>query len=164
MDEFYCSFSTPTIVHFFDVGFAPTLLWYSYIPIILLSLFLGVFIYFKDKHSLQSKLLLSIAFLFAIWSITQIVQWIAVYARVVHFGWEIISVIEILIPIFAIYFTYVFLNKRDMPFGGKLALSVFFLPVVLALPTIFNMISFDVTECQANNGIIWFYIYYLLDK
>jgi len=159
MDPYYCAFTPIELSHFFDFSFAPALLFYSYIPIIIVSLFLSAYVLIKDKFSLQSKLLFLISLLFAFWASSQIIQWIAVYATIVYFAWQTISVLEMLMLIFSFYFVYVFLNKKDLPFKYKALLGLLFLPVVIALPTSLNMLSFDVAECQANNGVIWIYIY-----
>ena len=154
-----CPDATPNFLGFFDISIAPTLLFYSYFPIIIILLFLSLFIFFKDKYSLQSKLLLIIALSFSVWALDQIVQWIAVYASVVHFSWQIIALFEILVFIFVLYFVAVFINKKDIDFKYKLLLGLVFLPVILALPTALNMVSFDLINCQANNGYLWEYIY-----
>jgi signal transduction histidine kinase len=159
LSNFYCE-GEPSLFGIFDLNYAPPLLFYSYIPIIIVAIFLGIYILIKDKKSLQSKLLFLVALFFAIWALNQIGEWITVPVRINHFLWETISAIEMLIPIFSFYFVYVFLNKRDLPLKHKVILGILFLPVILALPTKLNMASFDALECQANNGAIWIYIYF----
>ncbi|MCX6787249.1 MAG: ATP-binding protein [Candidatus Kaiserbacteria bacterium] len=158
-NQITCPDAVPGFLGFFDISIAPTLLFYSYFPIVIIALLLSAFILLKDKYSLQSKLLLLISINFSLWVIMAIVEWIAVYASIVHFSWQIIAVFEMLIFIFALYFVAVFLNKKDIDFKYKLLLSAAFLPVIIALPTTLNMSSFDVANCQANNGYIWEYIY-----
>lgn len=158
ISNFYCA-GELSLFGLFDLSYAPTLLFYSYIPIIVVSLFLSLFVLLKDRFTLQSKLLFFIALSFSIWSINQIGQWVTVPVNLNHFLWETISIVEILIPIFSIYFVSVFLNKKDLDIKYKLLLGLLFLPVIVALPTTLNMVSFDVAECQANNGSIWYYIY-----
>jgi signal transduction histidine kinase len=159
IDIYYCSESTPTLAHFFTFGYAPTLLFYAYIPIILVSLFLGFFVFFKDRYSLQSKLLLILSSSFVLWILNIILQWIAVYARIVHFSAQITAVFEIPIFIFAIYFVDVFLNKKDISLSLKIFLSTIAAVVIVLLPTQINTLSFDLINCQSNVGILWKYIY-----
>ena len=159
MNYLVCPDSVPSFLGFFDISIAPTLLFYSYFPIVIVSLLLSIFIFFKDKYSLQSKLLLLISILFSLWILTAIIGWIAVYASTVHFSWQIIAVFEMLVFIFALYFVAVFLNKKDIDFKYKLLLGLAFLPVIASLPTALNMVSFDLINCQANNGYIWEYVY-----
>src|SRR3990167_487629 len=92
MNYLVCPDSVPSFLGFFDISIAPTLLFYSYFPIVIVSLLLSIFIFFKDKYSLQSKLLLLISILFSLWILTAIIGWIAVYASTVHFSWQIIGI------------------------------------------------------------------------
>jgi hypothetical protein len=75
--NFYC-LGSPTLLGTFDLSYAPTLIFYAYIPIILVSLFLGIFVLFKDKYSIQSKLLFLIAVLFSLWNLNIILEWVTV--------------------------------------------------------------------------------------
>ena len=50
----HCPDAVPNFLDLFDTTIAPTLLYYSYIPIVLVSIFLGLLVIFKNKHSLLS--------------------------------------------------------------------------------------------------------------
>jgi len=154
-----CSDAIPGFLNFFDFSIAPTLLFYSYIPIIIIALFLSFFIFFKNRYSLQSKLLLLITLSFSVWAFDQIVQWTAIYVSAVHFSWQIIALFEMLVFIFTLYFVAVFLNKKDIDFKYKLLLGAVFLPIVVFLPTNLNINSFDLQQCQSNYSFLWEYIY-----
>ncbi|KKQ87856.1 MAG: Histidine kinase-, DNA gyrase B-, and [Parcubacteria group bacterium GW2011_GWF2_38_8] len=158
-NQIMCSDAIPGFLNFFDFSIAPTLLFYSYIPIIIIALFLSFFIFFKNRYSLQSKLLLMITLSFSVWAFDQIVQWTAIYVSAVHFSWQIIVLFEMLVFIFTLYFTAVFLNKKDINFKYKLLLGAVFLPIVIFLPTNLNINSFDLQQCQSNYGFLWEYIY-----
>ncbi len=158
-NQIMCSDAIPGFLNFFDFSIAPTLLFYSYIPIIIIALFLSFFIFFKNRYSLQSKLLLMITLSFSVWAFDQIVQWTAIYVSAVHFSWQIIVLFEMLVFIFTLYFTAVFLNKKDINFKYKLLLGAVFFPIVIFLPTNLNINSFDLQQCQSNYGFLWEYIY-----
>jgi len=159
MEEFYCATSPITIEHFFDFSFAPTLLFYSYIPIIVVVLIIGFFVFIKDKYSLQSKLLLGIGLSFTFWVLNIFLQWVAVYASIVYFAWQITPLFEILIPIFSLYFVYVFLEKKDLSMSLKLFLATIVGAVTFLLPSVFNVVSFNVLDCEANLGSLIYYVY-----
>ena len=159
MEEFYCATSSITLEHFFDFSFAPALLFYSYIPIVVISLIIGLFVFFKDKYSLQSKLLLSIGVSFTFWVLNVFLQWIAVYASIVYFAWQITPLFEILIPVFSLYFVYVFLEKKDLSMSLKLFLATIVGAVTFLLPSAFNVVSFNVLDCEANLGPLIHYEY-----
>ena len=55
----HCPDAVPNFLDLFDTTIAPTLLYYSYIPIVLVSIFLGLLVIFKNKYLLLSKLFLA---------------------------------------------------------------------------------------------------------
>lgn len=158
-NQMICPDATAGFLGFFDFSVAPTLLFYSYIPIVTISLLLSFYILSKNWYSLQARLLALISISFAAWVGIALITWVAIHAGIVHFAWEIISLVELPIYIFSLYFVAVFLYGRDIALKYKIALATFYLPVILLLPTKINMTSFDLAYCQANNGIIWLYIY-----
>ncbi len=157
--ELYCPTTLPQLSTFFDFGFAPPLLFYSYIPIILTSLFFGFFIFFKDKFSLKSKILLFISISFSLWVVSILFTWVAVYARVVNFSWEFIAIPEVLIYLLTVYFVYVFVYEKDFSFKSKFLSTLFLLPVILLLSSKYNIDFFDIANCEGNIGYLWYYIY-----
>lgn len=157
-----CLDATPTFLNLFDFSVAPSLLFYSYIPIIIILLFLSFYILKKDNYSLQSKALMAVGFSFSLWIINMILQWIGVVASFVYFSWEITAIIEIMIPLSVIYLIYIFLNKgEDVAFDIKLVLFSIFLPVAILLPTQLNMTEFDVGICAGSVGPLLYFVYYI---
>jgi signal transduction histidine kinase len=154
-----CPDAVPGFLGFFDISIAPTLLFYSYFPIVIISLLLSIFVLFKDRFSLQSKLLLLVTVNFSLWAMMAIITWTAAYAGAVHFSWQLISLFEISVFIFSVYFVAVFLYKKDIDLKYKLLLILVGLPVIISLPTTLSASSFDFIECQSSNGYIWEYIY-----
>ena len=51
MDSLLCPDAVPSFLGFFDISIAPTLLFYSYFPIVIIALLLSLLILFKDKYS-----------------------------------------------------------------------------------------------------------------
>lgn len=158
-DLLTCSDSVPNVAGFLDTTIAPTFLFYSYIPIIILTLLLGIFIFIKSKHSLISKLILSIAVVFSLWVLNILLQWTAIHVSVVHFSWELLGIIEISIFLFSVYFFQSFIQQRDISLKTKIILILLALPVIILTPTSLNILEFDLTNCEGTLGILWFYIY-----
>jgi signal transduction histidine kinase len=156
-----CADATPSFLRFFDLSIAPTLLYYAYIPVVLISLILGFFIFIKDKRSLVSKLFLGISILFSLWVINIIVQWVAVPTSLVHFSWQLTGILEVPIFLLSVYFVSVFTKQEDICFKSKLLLALFYLVVLLFTPTVHNISSFNLVDCQGNVGFLWKYIYAL---
>ncbi len=142
-----------------DFSTAPQLLFYSYIPIILISLFIGFWVYFKEKRSLQGKLFFGLTIFFVLWVINIIFQWISSYHVVLMFAWQLTAFFELGMYICAGYFSYVFLFKKDISYFGKILLLTIFALVSVFLPTKFNIMSYDILNCEGVIGNIWKIIY-----
>ncbi|MCC7051336.1 MAG: hypothetical protein IT239_06125, partial [Bacteroidia bacterium] len=158
LSKYYCD-GNPTLLGTFDLSYAPTLIFYAYIPIILISLFLGIFVLFKDKYSIQSKLFFSIAVLFSLWNLNIILEWVTVPVNLNLFFWEITMFLEMPIFLLSVYFIHTFFNKSDVSFKTKLIFGILWLPVILLLPTTINIKYFDVLNCQGNVGYLTYYVY-----
>ena len=146
----------------FDLSFAPQLLFYSFVPTIVLSLSIGLFILVKDKYSLQSAVLFILTTSFCLWSLVEIWMWITVPVNLNYFGWQLVPLLQILIPISALYFGLIFSNGgNDIKFLHKLLLSITFISVVLLLPTTLNTNGFDAYVCEALVGPLIDYVHIL---
>jgi signal transduction histidine kinase len=142
-----------------DFSTAPQLLFYSYIPIILISLFIGFWVYFKEKKTLQGKSFFGLTIFFVLWVINIIFQWISSYHVVLMFAWQLTAFFELGMYMCAGYFSYVFLFKKDISYFGKILLLTIFALVSVFLPTKFNIMSYDILNCEGVIGNIWKIIY-----
>lgn len=158
MNPYLCLDATPNLFGLFDTTIAPRLFYYSYIPIVFISLFFSFFIFFKNK-SIKTKALLAIAIFFSVSILNELITWIAVDSWLVHFGWQMSAILHLSVVLSVFYFVYTFLHKKALPLFLEITGFILLLPVFLTLPTTFNMVSFDLIECQAYNGPIWYYIY-----
>ncbi len=161
MDPYLCLDAAPNLFGLLDTTIAPTLLYYSYLPIVFLSLFFSFFLYTKN-HALQTRALLAIAVIFSLWIFNELLQWIAVDSWLVHFGWQLSALFQVGLVFSVAYFVYVFLNNRRPPFSYLLMGFLLISPVLFLLPTKFNMEAFDLIECQSTFGVnLWSYVYIL---
>ena len=141
MNELLCLDSIPSVLGVFDFSIAPPLLFYSYIPIMFLTIFVGI----------------SLAFSF--WILSVLVQWTAAQADVVMFAWQMLVVFEIAIYIFSLYFLFAFLNKKDITFFYKGLGATVFSACIILLPTAFNIVGFDIINCEGAIGELWDFIH-----
>jgi signal transduction histidine kinase len=163
MEKTLCLDSEATLLGFFDPSIAPTLLYYAYVPIIIVSLLLGYVVYrSKNNFHLPNKLFFTFCLVYIFYLTNEIIQWIAVPAGVVHFAWEIIALFFIAIPIILLYFVYTFLEKKDLSFNNKLLLVLLSLPILIFLPTTLNTEYFDLALCQAEIGRLDLYLYFVM--
>lgn len=154
-----CGDETPTILGVFDFSTVPPLLFYSYIPIVLLSLSIGFLIYRKDKNSLRGRLLFLMTIFFTFWVLNILIQWIASYHTILMFGWQLTVFFEVGLFAATAYLAYVFIYEKDIPpilkwlgvLGGVL--------LAVLLPTPLNIASYDVVNCEGVVGSLWNAIY-----
>lgn len=150
------------LVSIFDFSIAPALLFYAYVPAIALVLLLGIYVLRSDsKFRLPNNLFFLTTLFFILYLINDTVQWIAVPVVVVHFSWQLILLIKSLLLLTCFYFVYTFVEKRDMTSLMKISLTLLFLPVTVLLPTSLNIAAFNLSLCQADSGVFYFYVYLL---
>lgn len=138
----------------------PQLLYYSHLPAVFAAVLLGLLIYSKNK-SLEARLLLAIATLFSLWNLIDLVTWTNVDSRPIMFVWSIMNFVALLIAVVTLYFSYVFLEKKDVSWKVKLVVTVLLLPYLLLLPTSLNISTFDLALCEAEQGLLDWYFYFL---
>lgn len=149
----------PLFFLFSDI--APQLLYYSHLPAVIISLLLGFFVYFKNKGSLSAKLLLLVSILFSIWAIFDIIAWVHIDSRVIMFFWALMNLIEPLIFASILYFSYVFIKGKDSSIIWKIIVVLFLLPVIFLISSQLNLTGFDIPNCEAIQGNLIKYIYFL---
>jgi signal transduction histidine kinase len=154
-----CGEEIPKFLGLFDFSTAPRLLFYSYIPIALLSLFVGFFIYKKDNKSLKSKLLFAMSGFFFLWVLNILVQWVGSYHTTLMFAWELTALFEVGFFLTSLRFAYVFIYKKDLALWLKTFLAFLWVGVAILLPTPYNILSYDVTNCEGVVGKLWDVIY-----
>lgn len=154
-----CLDAVPNFLRFFDTSIAPPLLFYAYIPIFILSIFFGWFIFKNDHSSILGKYFLGITLSFAIWIFLILFQWTGVYLETVHLAWQLLILPEVSIFLFSVLFTFSFIFKKDVPSWCKYFLIFAFLFISIILPTQLNINSFDITNCEGVIGQIWPFLY-----
>lgn len=161
MNLHLCPDAAPGFLGIFDLSIAPPLLLYSYIPIFILCILFGLYVYRNDHSSPQSKYFLGITLSFSFWIFLILIQWVGVHLEIVHLAWQMLLLPEICIYLFSILFAYAFLYQRDVSKKYKYFLAMPFFIAAVLLPTKFNVASFDLVNCEGMVGISWSYTYAL---
>lgn len=151
----------PDLKFFIFTSHVPSLLYYSHIPAIIVSLWLGFFVFFKNR-SLLSKLLLSISSFFSIWVFFNLIAWTSPDSRLVMFIWSFFGVLYSFIYVLCLYFVYVFIDKKDISLKKKIILTLLVLPIILFIATGYNLEGFDLPNCEAQEGFFYLFYYYFL--
>jgi len=128
---------------------APELLYYSHLSTFIISLALGLFVFLNAKKTLLNSLFLIIIVIFNLWIIANLVAWTSVNVALVAFAWPLFSLFGSLIAVLSVYFTYVFVDGKDIGRGKKFILFSLLLPVFLFAHTNINISGFDMVNCDA---------------
>ncbi len=125
---------------------------YSHIVPILLSLSLSLFILFKAKFNLFSKLFLAFIFSFCVWLIGDVVIWTSTNYDLVYSFWSVLPYIEIVFFLLSLYFVLTFIYERDIHKYTKiLFILALVVPFVITI-TNNSVTGFDHSFCEALNN------------
>ncbi|EKE20885.1 MAG: hypothetical protein ACD_7C00444G0004, partial [uncultured bacterium] len=147
-----------TFFIFSDV--VPHLLYYSHLPAMLLSFLFGFFIYFKSNRSLLGKILFFLSISFSLWVLLNLIIWTNSSSSLIIFLWSLTGFLYAFICVIALYFAYVYIDKRDIDFKKKIIFALLLLPTIILIPTNFNLERFDLSNCEAMEGTYFTNYYY----
>jgi len=132
----------------------PGLLYYSHIPPAIIVLFFGIFILLKNKDNrLAGKVLFFISILFSLWVLLEGTIWFLYSSISMIFLWSLLGMLYASIHILSIYFVYTVIDKKDISLNKKYIFAILLLPIILLMPTKYNLTGFDAVNCQAIEGI-----------
>jgi signal transduction histidine kinase len=137
------------------------ILYYSHIPVIVISLLLGIFVLLKSRDKLLGRVLFALAFAFSVWSILDLITWISYSSTNIMIAWSLLGIFDVLFFILSLYFVYVFIDKKDISFVKKIILSTLALPILVMTPTRFNLNGFIFSDCAADDKYFLNYIYFV---
>ncbi len=140
--------------------FSP-LIYYSHLTPVVVCLILGIYIFIANRKSLLNKTLLFITTTLSIWLLLDLVLWASDSTRVVTMAWAIVNIIEPIIYAGFLYFTLVFISGKDVSAKNKLWIVLPLLPVILAGWSTWNVLGFNLTNCDREvvEGPLAFYNY-----
>ncbi|MDB5259272.1 MAG: sensor signal transduction histidine kinase [Candidatus Taylorbacteria bacterium] len=154
----FCSDPTPHLFLFADK--VPPLVYYSHLPITIISFFLGLFILLKDPKALPNRILFSLTLAFSAWVFLDSIFWASNRGDVIMFVWSLQILVEPLIYISALYLIDVLVKKRDITFKKKLLIALVYLPIVILVPTSLTLSGFNTGSCLSEEGPIALYYTY----
>lgn len=137
----------------------PGLLYYSHIPAVLIALFLGLFIFFKNKKDGLYLLLLNISF--ALWVFINLITWTNNNTSSVLFSWSFFGSLFLLIFLFSSFLLHSFVFKKELDIKWKFLSLVFITPFILLTSTKLNLGDFIMVDCGPVENQLYTYSYYL---
>ncbi len=157
-----CKDLTPEYFGWITLSGIPSMLFYSYIPAIILILIITFFIYKnnKNEHNHTVFYLSFLSLSATLWMLTTLVQWLSAPVVINIFAWSIIGLFEMFVYIFSLCFFISFVIKRDITLNYKIILGLILLPILL-FENFHNIINyFDIDECNGYYNLFYTtYIY-----
>lgn len=138
---------------------APQLLYYVYVPGLVLMLVLGFLVFLNNKKSLSNRLFFLLSINICLWVLFTMLDWQSVDPNVVEIFTKL-SIIGIIAPAIFLYFSYVFPDNINLSTRKVLAIFLPIVPFILLAPTKFNIEYIDPSnsDCDSVFGLL----YYLL--
>jgi signal transduction histidine kinase len=124
-----------------------SLVYYSHIPSILASTFLGVFILVRSRYSISGKLILGILASFSFWMSSDIFLWTSHNSQVYMFFWSLLIVWELLTYLFSLFLIQNFIFKKGFSLCVNAILFLISLPILILAGTKYNVAEFSLTDC-----------------
>lgn len=150
-----CQDAVPGFLGLFDFSIAPKLLFYAYIPTMLIALVFSVITVFRDKFSRLSISFFVVALFFSLWLGNEIVQWTAVYHSTILGSWKLSIIFESFF--FAgLIFVATYLVK-DSRFLNRFKVLNLALPIatLFLINSPYNIASYDSVNCEGVPGAMW---------
>jgi len=132
-----------------------TLVYYSHISTVVISLLIGFFVLKNNPKLLLGRALFALSIFFSLWVILDLLIWIGYSSINIMFVWSFLSLLGVLIYLSCVYFAYLFINKKNIPFWITSVFSIILLPVIFFTATTYNLESFYIPDCIANEGNIF---------
>ena len=137
-----------------------TLIYYSHAVPAGVALLVGLFVYLHNRKLLLGKILIFFSIIFSVWIYLNLSIWVN-YDKggVVMYAWAPIEILSVLLFILAFYFVYVFIEGKDVSLKWKFLSFALVAPIIIAVPTAFNLTGYDIQECIAlENGLYLYYV------
>lgn len=142
--------------------FSP-LLYYSYFGSLIPTLLIGLIVYLSNRKKIENKILFLISISFAFWTLLNLITWATEFPSKTMLAWSILNVVEPVIYFLSFYFVYVMIFDRDFSNKQKVLFSSPLLITILLSSTKFNLIGYDLSNCDraAVEGVSAIYGYWL---
>lgn len=139
----------------------PSLIYYTHVTALILSLLVGLFVYLNNRKNLTNKILFFSLVPFLLWVFFNIIIWASNRSDLIMFLWSLQIMLEPLTYIGMFYLLYVFVNKHDVSAKTKIVAFLAYLPLLAIIPTKFNLPAFDVSLCIPVESFYAYYSYVL---
>src|SRR3989344_7395518 len=154
-----CNFENATYL-FFSSN-VPNLIYYTHVTALILSLIVGLLIYLNDRKNLTNRVLFFSLAPFLLWVSFNIIIWASNRSDLIMFLWSLQIMLEPLTYIGMFYLLYIFVNKHDVSTKVKTIAFLVYLPLLVIIPTKYNLPAFDISLCIPVESFYAYYSYVL---
>lgn len=131
-------------------------LYYSHIPVMIVSLLFGIFVIKNSSNKILSRSFFGLASSFSFWTAFSLFIWTHYESSSqTMFAWLLVDTFDLLFFVFAFYFVYVYLNKKDISFFQKSLFLLPLIPLILSFSTKYGLNGFDLTDCVSQEGVFY---------
>lgn len=138
---------------------APQLLYYTYIPVLVVTLILGFLVFLSDRKNLSSRLFFLLSISTSLWIFFTMMTWQSVNLGSVEI-FDKLSIIGIIVPAIFLYFSYVFPDGKNIPTKKAILIFLPLLPFIFLAWTSLNIESIDssTSDCESVVGPLYYLI------
>jgi len=138
------------------------LVYYSHLPVAIISIILGFFVIKKNSSAFSAKCLFFLSMIFSFWIICNLIAWVSSSSINIVFFWSLIAMFDFLIFTSCLFLLYSYKTNDDIPVWLKIIIGFLFLPIVIITPTKYYISTFDYTNCMAIDNLFGGYLYFSL--
>lgn len=129
------------------------LVYYSHIPVIILSAFFAIYVLLKNRRDTLSNYFFALNFVFSLWVVNDLVTWVLLNdSALTMFVWSTMELLEVAFFFISINLAYVFLFKKKMPL---IAAGLLLIPVIAAFAfTVSGSVlhDYNIVVCEATEN------------
>jgi len=154
-----CEGETPKFI--FYASDIPSYIYYIFLPSIISTFILGLFVFLKNKKDLASKIFFALSVFMVIWMISMLGNWAQNDSGFTLF-FDQLNLLIAFIPAIFLYFIIVNFYKKE---PSVFQLSLIFLPLLpllFLMSTKFNINAVDLAWCDTSAGNLYWYLSFLL--
>ena len=124
-----------------------SLVYYSHAITAVAAILLGIFVLASNRFLLINRLLFLVSVLFVIFVGIDLITWTSYNSINYMFFWAFFGIVTSLLYLSCVYFAYVFINKKNIPFKILFVFFILTFPILLLTPTVFNLTGFSDLDC-----------------
>lgn len=159
MENLFCPWEPATFL--FISSNVPLLINYSHFIAIFSAQAMSLFIFLNNPKSSLSRLFLFFSSLFSLWALLDIALWATNDPAIVMYAWSLQVLLEPLTYAVAFFLFYIYLYRTLPPFWQQVMVAFVLLPLIVFLPTTFNLESIPLSSCESIEGPLAKYYTYI---